>query len=261
MLLTVVNVGRVLDAYDEEHPERGVAEMAAVLGVGTSKAHALMTSMAEIGLLRRVTGGRYRIGWRALELVRLITESTPFRPVAQRVAETIARRSGEVVHVGALDGGRVVYVDRFVGTRGAQIPVSSVGSSLPAHCTGVGKVLLAHQDAGIVDVILDDQGLEPMTANTITTRDRLYAELHRVRADGVAYDREEVQKGLSCVAAPIFDDEGRAVAALSISVPTERFARAETALTSTVRRASRTISDRLTVPVLDADPVRDKTSR
>ncbi|MEV4421502.1 IclR family transcriptional regulator [Patulibacter sp. NPDC049589] len=245
MLLTVINVGRVLDAYDEDHPERGVAEMAEALGVGTSKAHALMTSMAEIGLLRRVAGGRYRIGWRSLELVRLITESTPFRPVAQRVAATIARRSGEVVHVGTLDGGRVVYVDRFVGARGADIPVSSVGSSLPAHCTGVGKVLLAHQEAGIVDVVLDEHGLERRTKNTIVVREQLYAELHRVRADGVAYDREEVQLGLSCVAAPIVDDDRRVVAALSISVPTERFVRAETALTSTVRRAARTISDHL----------------
>lgn len=248
MLLTVMNVGRILDAYDEEHPERGVAEMAEVLGVGTSKAHALMSSMAEIGLLRRVAGGRYRIGWRSLELVRLITESTPFRPVAQRVAEAVAKRSGEVVHVGTLDGGRVVYVDRFVGARGVDIPVSSVGSSLPAHCTGVGKMLLAHQEAALVDVVLDDQGLERMTDNTIVSRDALYAELHRVRVDGVAYDREEVQVGLSCVAAPIVDEEERVVAALSISVPTARFAKTEVALSSTVRRAARTISDVLAGP-------------
>jgi DNA-binding IclR family transcriptional regulator len=245
MLLTVLNVGRVLDAYDEDHPERGVAEMGAVLGTNTSKAHALLSSMAAIGLLRRVDGGRYRIGWRPLELVRLVTEATPFRPAAQRVAAAIARRSGEVVHVGALDGGRVVYVDRFVGARGADIPVSSVGSSLPAHCTGVGKVLLAHQDAGLVDVVLAEQGLQRMTANTITGREQLYAELHRVRAEGVAFDREEVQIGLSCVAAPIRDADGRVVAALSVSVPTERFARAETALVSTVRRATRLISEEL----------------
>src|SRR5947199_10486110 len=94
MLLTVRNVGRILDLYSVDTPERGPTEVAAELGMGKSKAHALMASMAEIGLLRRVSGGRYRAGWRALELERIVRDSSPFRPVAYAVAETLARPCG-----------------------------------------------------------------------------------------------------------------------------------------------------------------------
>ncbi len=245
VLLTVQSVGRVLDAYSAEHPERGVTEIAGLLGVSKSKAHALLASMVEIGLLRRVDGGRYRLGWRALELVRLITETTPFRPPAHAAATALARRYGEIVHVATLDGGRVVYVDRIVGADGVDLPVSAIGSSLPAHCSGVGKALLAHLPAAEIDRVLDDHGLPRLTPGTITDRDALAAELHRIRRDGLSYDREEVVAGLSCVAAPIFDPVGRAVAAISVSAPTARLAAIEPGCGVAVRRASRAITEHL----------------
>jgi DNA-binding IclR family transcriptional regulator len=180
-----------------------------------------------------------------------VRESTPFRPVAYEVAARLARHCGEVVHVATLDGGRVVYVDRLLGARAIDIPLSEVGSTLPAHCTGVGKVLLAHLEAGELDAILDRHGLTTFTDRTITDRDALYAELHRVRRDGVAYDRGEVAAGLACVAAPILDRDGRVCAAISIAAPAERFAAAGEAYRSAVTRAARLVSDTLrqqTVP-------------
>ncbi|TMM00171.1 MAG: IclR family transcriptional regulator [Actinobacteria bacterium] len=245
MLLTVRNVGRILDLYSVDTPERGPSEVAAELGMGKSKAHALMASMAEIGLLRRVAGGRYRAGWRALELERIVRDSSPFRPVAYAVAETLARHCGETVHVAALDAGQVIYVDRVQGSRAVDIPLSKVGATLPAHCSGVGKVLLAYLDAGEVDAILDRRGLPAFTPNTITDRDALYAELHRVRRDGVAYDREEIVEGLRCVAAPILDVDGSVCAAMSIAAPAERFAASETAYRSAVVRSARAVTERL----------------
>jgi IclR family transcriptional regulator, KDG regulon repressor len=239
MLLTVENVGRILDLYDAGAPEWGPTDVGAQLGVGKSKAQALMASMAEIGLLRRVERGRYRIGWRGLSLGELVARSTPFRPLAHRMAERVARATGETVHVGALDAGRVVYVDRVLGVKGVMPPSSA------AHCSGVGKVLLAHLDPGEIDAVLDRHGLPGFTAHTITDRDALYAELHRVRRDGVAYDREEVQEGLSCVAAPIRDPHGAVVAAMSISSPTDRFA---AAFASVVTRATDAVTTALREP-------------
>jgi len=245
VLLTVRNVGRILDLYSVETPERGPTEVAAELGMGKSKAHLLLSSMAEIGLLRRVAGGRYRAGWRALELERIVRDTAPFRPIAHAVADRLARHCGETVHVAALDAGQVVYVDRLRGPRAVQIPVSEIGATLPAHCSGVGKVLLAHLDPGEIDAILDRHGLTAFTASTITDRDALYAELPRVRRDGVAYDRQEVVEGLACVAAPIFDRDGPVVAAMSISAPLERFAGSEAAYRSAVVRAARAVTERL----------------
>jgi DNA-binding IclR family transcriptional regulator len=243
--LTVKNVGRILDLYSPEHPERGPTEVAAELGIVKSRAHALMSSMAEIGLLRRVEGGRYRAGWRALALERIVRETTPFRPIAYDVAERLARHTGEVVHVAALDGGQVVYVDRLEGARAMEIPISVAGATLPAHCSGVGKILLAHLQPGELDAIIDQRGMPLLTANTITDRDALYAELHRVRRDGVAYDREEIALGMECVAAPIVDGDGQVCAALSISAPTARMESLLDAYRSSVLRAARLVSDKL----------------
>jgi len=254
MLLTVRNVGRILDLYSVDTPERGPSEVAAELGMGKSKAHALMASMAEIGLLRRVAGGRYRAGWRALELERIVRDSSPFRPVAYAVAETLARHCGETVHVAALDAGQVIYVDRVQGSRAVDIPLSKVGATLPAHCSGVGKVLLAYLDAGEVDAILDRRGLPAFTPNTITDRDALYAELHRVRRDGVAYDREEIVEGLCCVATPILDVDGSVCAAMSIAAPADRFPASETAYRSAVVRSARAVTERLRRQTIGENP-------
>lgn len=245
MLLTVMNVGRVLDLYTREAPEWGPTEAGHSLALGKSKTHALMTSMAEIGLLRRVGGGRYRTGWRALQLEELVMGTTPFRAIAHDVAVRVSRHCGETVHVATLDAGQVVYVDRIRGARGVLPSLSGVGSTLPAHCSGVGKVLLAHLDAAGVDAVLDRHGLPGLTAITITNRDALYAELHRIRRDGVGSDREEVAAGLSCVAAPILDADGEIVAAMSISTTTERFGAAEDALRALVVGAAKTVTERL----------------
>lgn len=222
MLQTVENLGRVLDLYTTDRAEHGVTEVAEALGMGKSKAHLLLSSMAEVGILRRVPGGRYRIGWRALQLDRIAAETTPFRLPGRTAAVALARRTGETIHLGALDGGRVVYVDRMRGARATDIPLSQIGKHLPAHCSGVGKVLLAHRERDEVDEYLVRHGMEAFTPATHTDPDQLHRELETIRRIGVAYDREEVVPGLGCVAAPIHDVGGDVCAAISISGPAER---------------------------------------
>ncbi len=217
MLQTVGNVGRVLDLYDPDTPELGVTEVAVALDMGKSKAHLLLSSMAEIGVLQRVHGGRYRIGWRALQLDRIAAETTPFRLPGRSAAVALARRTGETIHLAALDGGKVVYVDRMQGDRATTLPLSAIGKRLPAHCSGVGKAMLAHLPAQDVDAYLERHGMERFTRTTITDVRKLHRELEEIRRTGVAYDREEVVPGLACVAAPIRDADAVVVAAISIS--------------------------------------------
>ena len=245
MLLTVQSVGRILDLYSLDEPEWGPTEVGAELGMSRSKAQQLLASMGEIGLLRRVPGGRYRVGWRGLALERIVTGSAPFRPLARTMAEALARRGGATVHVATLDAGRVVYVDRIVGEHTPRLPGSEVGDTLPAHCSGVGKVLLAYLDPGQLDALLDRHGLPRLTKYTITARDGLYAELHRVRRDGVAYDREEVSLGLWCVAAPIQDADGQVVAAMSLSTRVQHAALSGDAYRSAVVQATQAVSAQL----------------
>lgn len=224
MLKTVHNAGQVLDLFDGEHPERGATEVAALLSMPKSQAHALLSTLSEIGLLRKTPQRRYRVGWRVLAMGRILSESMEFRRPARRLMARLATQFGETVHLAALDGERVVYVDRFEGTRAVRIAVSSVGSTLPAHCSGVGKVLLAHMPIDRVEALLSDAELEAFTPATITDPDVLRGELAEVRRKSVAYDREEALPEVCCVAAPIVQAPGGTVAALSITAPAHRFA-------------------------------------
>ena len=95
-LLTVESVGRILDLYDLDAPEHGPKEVSKKLAISKSKAHALMSSMERIGLLRRIPGGRYRLGWRPLELERIVLATTPFRPAARAVDDLCAGAAFEL---------------------------------------------------------------------------------------------------------------------------------------------------------------------
>jgi DNA-binding IclR family transcriptional regulator len=121
---------------------------------------------------------------------------------------------------------------------------------LPAHCSGVGKLLLAHLEPAEIDAVLDQHGMARRTPATICDREGLYAELHRIRRDGVAFDREEVQAGLSCVAAPIVDGDGSVVAAMSISAPTARYRANEQAYRTTIVNAADGVARQLRAPLL-----------
>jgi IclR family KDG regulon transcriptional repressor len=98
-----------------------------------------------------------------------------------------------------------------------------LGQRNPLHCTGVGKVLLSGMTNDEIDRVIAERGLKKYTPNTITNRNDLFEEIERVRNEGVAYDHEELNIGVKCIAAPIFNRAGRVVASVSISGPGQRF--------------------------------------
>ncbi|MBA4116677.1 MAG: hypothetical protein H0X71_09655 [Rubrobacter sp.] len=114
---------------------------------------------------------------------------------------------------------------------------------MPAHCSGVGKVLLASSEWDRVAALFKDQGMPALTPNTITTLDLLDEELRRVRAQGYAFDDEETSVGLCCVAAPIRDPAGKTIAAVSISAPAYRFHTKKKDYTDAVLDTARRISE------------------
>lgn len=240
---TIDNAGRVLDLFGVDTPERGATEVAKLLDMPKSQAHALLVALTDCGLLQRTPWRRYRIGWRALALSRVLAETTEFRGPARQVMAQLTAHFGETVHLATLDGaGRVVYVERFEGTRAVRIAVSSVGSTLSPHCSGVGKALLAYLPDERLDTILETAELERFTEKTITDRDALRAELDEVREQGVAYDHEEAVPEVCCVAAPIFGYSSEATAALSITTPAYRFSEQHEHLRLAVVRGARAVT-------------------
>ncbi len=245
MLGTVQKAGEVLDLFTREKPEWGVSEVAKALGIPKSSAHALLSTLALIGLLKRGPDGRYRLGWRILTLSQVLLSSNSWRQEARKAMEEVVARFGETAHLAVLECGRVVYVEKLEGTQAVRVANTGVGVELPAHCSAVGKVLLAYLPWKEVVRIMAERGMPALTANTITTLDELQTELQGVREKGYAYDIEETVPELCCVAAPIRDHTGEVIAAMSLSVPFYRFQQMKSEYRNAILKATQQVSERL----------------
>ena len=245
MLQTVQKAAEVLNLFSIERPEWGVSELAKALAFPKSSASALVSTMTEQGLLRRTHTGRYKLGWQLIALSQALLSTTDFRIEARPVMEGLITRFGETVHLAALERGQIIYVDKLQGTRAVQVSVTGVGYRLQAHCSGVGKVILAHRPWEEVLHMLSIHGMPAMTPHTITDAERFKQELGQVKAQGYAYDEEEAVEELCCVAAPIRDHTGEVVAALSLSVPTYRFHHFKEQYRLAIMGATRQISENL----------------
>jgi DNA-binding IclR family transcriptional regulator len=141
---------------------------------------------------------------------------------AMPVMKAIMARVEETVHLAVLHQGEVLYIDRVEGLHTPPSMYTHIGKRVPAHCTALGKAMLAHQPGEIVAEILARRGMRQMTAKTVTTPGALEQELERTRQRGYAIDDEEIEDGIRCIAAPIRDYTDGVCAAVSISGPKPR---------------------------------------
>jgi IclR family acetate operon transcriptional repressor len=175
--------------------------------------------MVELGAVRQEKATkRYHLGRRIFSLaasssseVDLVATATPF-------LERLARESGESTHLGLRSGTDVVVAARVAGTGAFQL-VERTGGLRPAHCTGLGKVLLASMPQPQFESYLASAQLQPWTPKTITDPEQLRAEIERVRQAGVGFDDAEFGEEVRCVAAPIYDFTGQTVGAVGVSGP------------------------------------------
>lgn len=187
--------------------------------------HELVTTLAARNYLVPVAGrpGRYRLGVRPYQLGARYAEQLDLAAEGQQVARSVAETCDETVHVAILEGTDVIYIAKVDSTHAVRM-VSAAGRRLPAHCTSVGKMLLASLTEQELSARLpDDAELVAMTPNSITDPAALREVLAEIRARGVAVERRESNPDVSCVAAPVRDRTGQVVAALSISVPMIRW--------------------------------------
>jgi DNA-binding IclR family transcriptional regulator len=210
-----------------------------------SSAHDLLTSLAEVGFLSKTGEGRYQLGWRLVVLSETLLATTELRCEAHPVMEEIAAQYQETIHLAILDDTKVVYIDKLEGKQAVRVDITSLGTRLYAHCSAVGKVLLAFRPVEDVRRIIAVEGMPSFTPNTITQLDALEQELVKIRRQGYAYDQEEILPDLCCVGAPVRNYTGHVIAALSMSVPTYRFQRSETSFRKAVISAAKTIAERL----------------
>lgn len=206
-------VSLVLDAFDG--PGRlNLAQIVRRTGLPRSSAHRMLERLVQLRWLRR-NGRDYELGMRLVELGSLAVHQDRLHRAAVSLLHDLHRATGLVVHLAVLDGTDVVYLEKIGDRMTAAIP-SRVGGRQPAHCTAVGKAILAYNDSADAA----DLG-NRKTRYSIGSSAQLTAELAKVRARGVAFDREESLPGFGCVAAPI-GDPGEAIAAVSICGPMSR---------------------------------------
>ncbi len=241
----VDRIGAILALYRFERPEWGVSEIAAELGLAKSTVSELLASLSSQGVVERTARGRYRLGWRLFELNHVLLESTPLVRESRRAMQELVERHGESSHMMVLERHQAVIVEKVQATLATQILMSRVGLRLPAHCSSCGKLLLAQRPWAEVERVFDQVELVRFTPATITDLRVLRGELAAIRERGVAFDREEIVPGLSCIAAPIRDDAAEVIAAISLSVPTYRFSGDEEGYVQMIAATARKISRRL----------------
>lgn len=199
----------------------GVSELARRAELSKSTAFRLLATLEEFGAVERA-GRSYRLG----PMVHAFADPAMDRGTeAMRELLTpwliqLYTATRQTVHMAMLDGPQVVYLNKLHGPHAVAAP-SRIGGRAPAFCTGVGKALLAH-DFDLTEQILAGD-LPRWTPNTITDPAAIRAELEEVRRTGIAHDREEIQPGLTCIAAAVSGPDGKPVAALSVSGPTGIF--------------------------------------
>jgi DNA-binding IclR family transcriptional regulator len=200
--------------------EAGVTEVAAELGVHKSTAFRLVATLEAHRLVEQTEDrGKYRLGVGVLRLAGATTARLDVVQEARPVCRQLAAATGETVNITVLSESSALYLDQVAGSSALQ-PHNWVGQHIPLHATSNGKVLLSGLDKEALDRLLPT--LPSFTPRTITRKKKLRAELEQVRDQGYAIAVDELEIGLTAVAAPIRNAAGDVVASISVSGPTFR---------------------------------------
>ncbi len=191
-------------------------------GLHPSTAHRILNDLTIGRFVDRPHPGSYRLGMRLLELGNLVKARLDVRESALGPMRELHRLTHQPVNLSVRQGDEIVYVERSFNERSGMQVVRAIGGRAPLHLTSVGKLFLAHDDPPRVRAYATRTGLAGHTRNSITEIGRLERELATVRANGFARDDEELELGVRCLAAGIYDDQSHLIAGLSVSAPADR---------------------------------------
>lgn len=226
----VVKTMNILEYLSKER-SLGVTELSKRLAGLSNKArmhkstvYRFLSSLKELGYVTQDPDTeQYSMTLKLFEIGITVRDRMELWREAQPVIKQIAQATGETVHLARLDDDRLVYLGKIESSKILRVSMMSrVGLSAPAYCTGLGKTLLSYASAQRVTEILKKEKLVPYTKRTITNRAALDKELEAIRERGYGIDDEEHEIGVRCVAAPVRDNQGNVIAAVSISVPSVR---------------------------------------
>jgi DNA-binding IclR family transcriptional regulator len=236
----------VLEWLARQQRDCRVVDVARVFGIARSNAHRTLQTLVDRGWAEQdAASSAYRPSLRLFELGALVGAAADATTIVRPLLARLSVDTGETIHLATLDGGEIVYLDKF----DSPLPVaaySRIGGRAPAACVASGKALLAASrvDRAALESRLGK--LEPHTPNSIVDFDALAAELERTQLRGYAENREEWRLGVCGLGAPLFNARGEPVLAVGMSVPSIRFGRAHAkALADKLLACARDASARL----------------
>lgn len=212
----------ILNLFDKVTPELGTTEIARALDLPKSTAAGLIYTLDENGYLDQNPNTRkYRLGFKLAERTGILLSQFDLRKIATPILQDLRDNCSESVNLGIRDGNDIVYIERIHGCNMLGIR-SEIGKRERIHSTALGKAIISTLSEGEINLFLENYDFLPVTTKTITKSNKFLDELLITRQRGFALDDQENEIGGRCVAAPIFDLSGKAVAAISISVPIQR---------------------------------------
>jgi DNA-binding IclR family transcriptional regulator len=212
----------ILDCFTVENPQLGVREIARKIDMSVSTVGRLLASLNALGLLSQDSSSRlYRMGPKVMAYNMVYTASLDIRGSARPFLEELYRLTNETVSLYVLSGDERVCADCIESSERLRV-VLRVGEHMPLHAGSAGKALLAFMPAADVERVLS-RPLEKMTTRTITVKENILKELKTIRLKGYATSHGERFEDVIGIAAPVFDDTGKVVAAINVAGPGQRF--------------------------------------
>jgi IclR family transcriptional regulator, KDG regulon repressor len=212
---------QILNSFDEAHPERGVSEIAEVVGLHKATAHRILATLLKYDYVERSDDGqKYRLGIQLVGLGFKVTRRMDLRRESLPLLTRLAELLDEAVDLSILEQNQALYIET-IQSRHALTIAAAVGRRLPLHCTASGKIFLAWMPGVELSKILET-GLQAYTKNTITDPLVLARQLETVRKVGYAVDDEEFEEGVRAVSTPIHSQLGVVLAAASVPGPFSR---------------------------------------
>lgn len=212
----------ILNAMAEEGSEVGVTRLSERLRVHKSTVHRLLAVLERNQYVEKnPADSKYHLGSKLFELGMRAVSRLDFCDLARPCLRRLVKETGETAHLGILRQGEVISLVNVESQRTLSTP-STVGRRTPAHCTSLGKVILAFLPKQEVTEFLRTCCLKPYTRKTITQASRLKAELAAIRKRGYALDQEEFEEGLMCIGAAVWNNSREVIAAISIAGPASR---------------------------------------
>jgi DNA-binding IclR family transcriptional regulator len=212
----------LMDVLASREEAISLKEISEKTGLHPSTAHRILNDLATGRFVDRPVAGSYRLGMRLLELGNLVKSRLNVRDAALGPMRELHKLIQQPVNLSMRQGDEIVYIERAYSERSGMQVVRAIGGRAPLHLTSVGKLFLAADDPQRVRTYAMRTGLAGNTRNSITQLSEMERELSKARQYGVARDNEELELGVRCMAAGIYDDQGRLIAGLSISAPADR---------------------------------------